>query len=53
MGRENEEWLRSLSDRALREEIKYGKLLAEGSDHARFRERELTEAKRELARRSR
>lgn len=48
---ENREWLRSLSDKQLAEEIKYGRVLAEASRHREFAKRELQEAIEEKERR--
>jgi hypothetical protein len=53
MSEKNQEWLRSLSDKALRDEIVYGRILADGSDHAQHHARELEQARAELARRER
>ncbi len=47
----NEEWLRSLSVDQIREEIKYGALLAEMPRHKNHFRRELEQARAELRRR--
>lgn len=52
MGKENEEWLRSLTDRQLAEEIQYCKLLADGPPHTDHYKRELEEARKEQKQRS-
>jgi len=44
MGKNHREFLASLSDRHLAEEIKYGRLLAEGGRHPNLTKRELEEA---------
>ena len=48
---DNVEWLKSLSDKALRDEIKYGRVLAQGGHHEQFHRRELEEAEAEMRRR--
>jgi hypothetical protein len=50
---ENREWLKSLSDKQLAEEIKYGRMLAESSRHKQLAARELREAEEERRRRAR
>jgi hypothetical protein len=47
----NREWLKSLSDKALKDEIKYGRVLAEGDRHKAHYQRELEEAEAEKRRR--
>lgn len=49
---ENREWLKSLSDRQLADEIKYGRMLAEGGRHREHYRRELEEAEAEMRARS-
>lgn len=52
MGQRNKEWLASLSDRALTDEIRYGRVLAEdASGHRNHHTRELAEAREELEQR--
>lgn len=48
---ENAEWLKSLSDNQLADEIYYGRLLASGDRHKQHHTRELEEAVAEMARR--
>lgn len=48
---ENREWLRSLSDKQLAEEIKYGRILGEVAHHREHFKRELQEAIEEQERR--
>lgn len=49
----NIEWLASLSDRQLAEEIKYGRILVDGmSRHREFNKQELAEAEAEMRRRN-
>jgi hypothetical protein len=48
----NREWLKSLSDRQLDKEIKYGGWLTEGFSHREFHTRALQEAREEKQRRS-
>lgn len=45
---ENTEWLKSLSDRQLVDEIRYGRALAEGDRHREHHSRELREAIAEM-----
>jgi hypothetical protein len=51
MGDNNREFLRSLSDKALAEEIKYGGWLSEHGRHKRSYRQDYEEAKAERARR--
>jgi hypothetical protein len=48
---DNKEWLKSLGDKALADEIKYGRILAEGDRHKTHYQRELDEAEAEKRRR--
>lgn len=41
---DNKEWLRSLTDKQLAEEVKYGRLLSEGDHHKEQHKRALDEA---------
>jgi hypothetical protein len=43
----NREWLKSLSDEQLAEEIKYGRVLAESGGHREHSQRQLDEARLE------
>lgn len=48
---ENTEWLKSLSDKQLADEIHYGRVLAASDRHKQQRTRELQEAIAEMKRR--
>jgi hypothetical protein len=49
---ENREWLRSLSDKQLAEEIKYGRTLTDGNSHRKRYKRDLEEAEDEQRQRN-